>query len=302
MKRILDLKNIPTPQLLEIRKVLGTGALASAEKSPDLVDHYGDEESQKFPLDTKSRCLAAWRYIHHSEGKATLGGEFDKVEGKIKSYARSHYDLDLQAGESEENWEQAFLEYYDAETVGASCDLAEKKAPGSVASVEGDNMEDKEKIASLEDDVKSVTRERDDLKGEKETWSTEKAELEEKASKVDELTDELSQNKQELEDLRQFKKATEEAAERAEKIEGIKTKLKEAEVDADVDSEADYWLSMNDETLDMTIAKLGAVTKKGTASASIKVPPVGGEETEDDARKIVSDGLNELRQARDVKS
>jgi len=50
--------------------------------------------------------------------------------------------------------------------------------------------------------------------------------------------------------------------------------------------------------LTKTIAKMSALSKGAKASASIKVPPVGGED-EPDARKVVSDALKARKQAKD---
>lgn len=171
-------------------------------------------------------------------------------------------------------------------------------------------MEEKEKIASLEQEVK-------DLKGEKETWNTEKsaqeiaalkdeketlitekAGLEEKASQVDTLTQELADQKDELETLRTFKRDTEEAAERADKIKSIKSKLEEAGVVFD-EADSEYWLAKTDDDLDKTIAKMGAMVKGTQASAEVvKVPPVVRGDDEPDAVAVVKDGLKERKQER----
>lgn len=317
MKRLIDLSNVSTPQLLEIKNILSAGVPAHAENDnsldtmaqlchksppkgyPDEKGQYGDPECYRYPLNTKARCLAAWRYVHQEQNKKILGGKFKKVESKIKSYAKKNYDLDLQVGESEEfNWEEAFVDYYDAETMGERCEFVELEPEDSEHKGE-DNMEDKEKIEALEKDNKALTDSNKTLEDEKVSWATEKTGLEEKASQVDELTTELTGLKEELETLRTFKSDTEEAAEKAERIKSIKTKLDEAEIEADVEAEADYWLSMTDETLEKTIAKMSELKKGTQASASIKVPPVvTGDEDEDDPRKIVSDGLKEKKQER----
>ena len=173
----------------------------------------------------------------------------------------------------------------------------------------GEMMEDKERIVSLEQEVKDLKSEKETwsteksaleitaLKDEKEAWIAEKADLETKASQVETLTKELNDQKEELETLKKFKSDTDEAAERAEKIKGIKAKLDEAEIEADVEVDADYWLSMTDEVLEKTIAREKDLKKGTQASASIKVPPVDGGD-ESDARTIVSEGLNERKQER----
>jgi len=172
------------------------------------------------------------------------------------------------------------------------------------------SMEDREKIEALEQENKVLKAEKETWSTEKsaqelqalkeanEAWITEKSGLEEKASQVETLTKELSDQKEEIETLRKFKSDTDEAAERAEKIKGIKSKLDEAKLEADVETDADYWLSMTDDTLDKTIAKMSELSKGAKASASIKVPPVSGED-ESDARTVASEGLKELKQAKD---
>jgi len=176
---------------------------------------------------------------------------------------------------------------------------------------EVNSMEDKDRIIALEQEIKG-------LKDEKETWSTEKStleiatlkdeketliadkvDLEAKASQVDTLTKELGDQKEELETLRKFKSDTDESAEKADKLKGIKAKLNEAEIETDVETDADYWLSMTDDTLDKTIAKMRELKKPAKASASINVPPVIGDDAGSDARSIVSEGLKELKQAKD---
>ena len=321
MKRLLDLNGVSTPQLLEIRKVLSAGIPASAEDNndndnstvaqlchksppkgyPKEKGQYGDPECYRYPLNTKARCLAAWRYVHQEGNKSILGGKFKKVESKIRSYAKKNYNLDLQVGESEEfDWEQAFMEYYDAETMGERCELIDLEPEDSdeASNREVDkNMEDKERIEALEQEVKDLKGEKATLSTEKETWATEKSDLEEKASQVETLTKELSDQKEELETLRKFKTDADEAAEKAERIKSIKAKLNEAEIEADVETDADYWLSMTEDTLDKTIAKMGELKKGASASASIKVPPVNGED-ESDARAVVAEGLKEHKQAK----
>jgi|GEM_PF-3067748 len=309
MKRILDLSEVSTPQLMEIKKVLSAGVRAKAETSiaqeksylchksppagyPKEKADYGDPACYRYPLNTESRCLAAWRYVHQADNKAILGDKFKSVESKIRSYAKKQYNLDLQVGESDEfNWEQAFVEYYDTETMGERCDTIVLEPEESDSNSEVDIMDEKEKITALEAEVKT-------LKDEKESWSSEKTDLEAKASQVEALTQELTTLKTEVEALRKFKTDTEEAAQRADKIKGIKSKLDEAGIEADVETEADYWLSMTEDTLTKTIAKMSALSKGAKASASIKVPPVGGED-EPDARKVVSDALKARKQAKD---
>jgi len=297
---IIDLSNIPTPQLLAISQILTVGVPAKAELSeiaqkeqlchksppkgyPKEKSEYGDPECYRYPLNTKSRCLSAWRYVHHADNKSILGGKFKSIESKIKSYAKKHYNLDLEVGESDVfDWAQAFVEYYDGETMGERCD--------NIVLEEEKNMELEEKVASLE--TENTT-----LKSEKEAWLVTKTDLEAKASQVDVLTKELSDQKKELDNLRKFKSDTEQAAEKAERIKNIKSKLEEAGIDVNFGDEAEvnYWLSMSDEVLGVTIAKMGDLKKGAKASASkkIEVPNLTNEEI--DPVKTVRDGLRELK-------
>jgi hypothetical protein len=300
---VIDLSELSTPQLQAIRQVLVAGPTASAEaeiaksqlchKSPPKgypkeKSKYGDPECYRYPLDTKSRCLAAWRYVHQANNKKILGNKFKSVESKIKSYAKSHYDLDLQVGESEDiNYEQAFMEYYDGETMGERCeDIILEDESEINKEVE---MEDKEKIEALE-------KENKDLKAEKETWETEKTDLEGKASQLEDLTKELNDLKEEVETLRKFKTDTDEAAEKAERLKTIKTKLEEAGIEANFDDEAEvkYWLDMSEDVLDKTIAREVEIKKGASATAGLKVPPVTGDGNNNPV-DVVREGLKEKK-------
>jgi hypothetical protein len=312
----VDLKDIPTPQLQAIRQILVAGVPSKAETepsefaqreqlchksppkgSPKDKSQYGDPACYRYPLNTKARCLAAWRYVHQADNKSILGSKFKSVESKIKSYAKSHYELDLQVGESQGiDWEQVFLEYYDAETMGERSELIELEE----ASSEGKNiMEEKELIDSLNKQVSDLTADKDSLTTERDTLKSEKAALEEKASQLDELTKELNEKNEELETLRRFKQETEEAAEKAERIKNIKAQLDEAGIEANLDEEAEasYWLNMSEEVLKLTISKMGALAKRTTASASMKVPQIP---SEDDSNNIdiVRSGLQEMKNDR----
>ncbi len=315
MRKIIDLSGVSTPQLLAIQKILTVGATASAEEvtathvptlSPEAIaqgqlchksppkgypkdkSQYGDPACYRYPLNTKSRCLAAWRYMHQKDNYSLLGDKAKTIEGRIKRYAKEHYNLDLQTGESEIiNWEQAFNDYYDGETMGERCDSIELEPEADEVT-----MEDKEK------DTKIAT-----LEAENQALKDKTAELEAKSSQVETLTTELTGLKTEIESLRKFKSDTEEAAEKAKKIQTIKSKLEEAGIEADVDAEAEYWLSMTEDVLTKTVAKMSEMLKKGTqASASkenMKVPPVVSSPTDD--KSIVAEGLREMKQAKSNK-
>lgn len=302
---MINLSDISTPQLLAIRQILVAGVSSQAETEhsefaqdkerlchesppkgyPKEKSQYGDPECYRYPLNTKARCLSAWGYVHHADNKALLGKKFKGVESKIKSYAKKNYDLDLQVGGSEEfNWAQAFVEYYDSETMGERCECIV---------LEPDNSEEAKNKMEMDERIEALEKEVTSLKGERDTLATEKTDLEGKASQVDTLTQELNDQKEELETLRKFKSDTEEAAEKAERIKDIKAMLVAAEVVADVDAEVDYWLSMSDEVLKLTISKMGELSKGAKASASIEVPQVPNEET--DTVEIVREGLREMK-------
>jgi hypothetical protein len=256
---------------------------------PKDKSEYGDPACYRYPLDTKARCLAAWRYVHQKDNWSILGDKAKSVESKIKSYANKHYNLDLQTGESEVvDWQQIFVDYYDGETMGERCELIVLEPEESEKTNEVKNMDDKEKLAALEQEVA--------------TLKTDKANLETKVTQIAAITKELNDQKAELEALRKFKSDTEEAAKRADRIKVIKSKLDEAGLDSTVEAETDYWLGMSDEVLAKTITKMGDIKKGAQASAEkkdIKVPPVSSDKT--DARSIVSEGLNERKQARSKK-
>jgi len=181
---------------------------------------------------------------------------------------------------------QAELDTLDAEAVVS--DDSYKTINNEVFS-----MEDKEKIESLE-------HENATLKGERDSLTNEKVELEEKASQVVSLTDELNSQKEELELLRQFKKEAEEVAERQRKIDDISSKLEEAGIEFDAESDSDYWLSMTEDIMDKTINKFKSLSKKTEASVKINVPPIRSSDDVNDssAVSVVSDGLKEIKQSK----
>lgn len=309
----IDLSSVPTPKLKAIMQILEVGVPANAETAElDIKDQlchknppkgypkdksdYGDPACYRYPLNTKAECLAAWRYVHHAENRNILSGKFKKVESKIKSYAKSHYDLDLQVGESNDfDWAKAFMEYYDAETMGERCE--------NIVLEPDSSAEDKKIMEYTDEEIKALEKEVKELRTDSEkwvNWETEKADLVEKATQLDTLTKELSDQNEELENLRQFKSDTEKAAEKAERIKDIKSKLEEAGLEANFDDEAEvnYWLNIPDDILSVTISKMGEMKKGADASASkkIEVPDIPGSE-ETDALAVVRDGLKERKQS-----
>jgi len=207
---MINLNNIPTPQLMSIRKILVAGVPSIAESEVETIVQDNVEESEKL------------------------------------------------------------------------CDCTVLDDPEK----EKNNMENIERVDALEKEVKA-------LKDENESLSSSKAELEEKASQVDALTQELTGYKEELESLREFKRSAEEAAEKAERIKNIKTLLEEAEIETDVEAESEYWLSMSDDILKLTISKMGEMKKGAKASASIKVPQIPNEEI--NKVEVVRDGLRKMK-------
>ena len=279
---ILDLSKIPVPQLLAIKNILIAGALTKAAVTRSPLCHeappagypkdksqYGDESCYRYPLNTKARCLAAWRYVHQEQNKSILGDKFGSVEKKIKSYAKDKYGLDLQTSESSfSDWENCFTEFYDSETSG-----------DGFAKFSEEIMSEKE-LEALQTKFEEAETKISDVE----------KKLSESETRLQELTTELGAQTQELETLRKFKSDTEEAAIKAEKIKNIKTKLEEAGLSGDIDAEIDYWLSMSEETLHTTINKLSTISKETKAEKVVKVPPVNSS-TPEDLRKIVSEGL-----------
>jgi hypothetical protein len=294
----VNLKSLSTAQLKAIRMIISEGIPANAEISEAATDRkalcntsppkgyptdksdYGDPACFRYPLNTKSRCMAAWRYVHQASNKSILGKKWDGIVSKIKSYAKSKYKLDLQAGAAESiNWEDAFTELYDI-------------PDGEI--VEGAIMAEELKLADLEKELAT-------LKEEKDALIKSKTELETKASQVDSLTKEIEAAKaevatlkKEVEELRNYKKTVEEAAEKAKRIEAVEAKLKTAGIEADVKTEAEYWLSMTEDTITKTIAKMAEISKKASASTKeVKVPNIV--ETPTDNVEIVREGLKEMK-------
>jgi hypothetical protein len=302
----VDLSNVSTPQLRAIKGILEKGVVAKAEaegtdaqdksylchKSPPKgypknKSDYGDSECFRYPLNTKSRCLAAWRYVHHAENKAILGAKFSKVEGRIKRYAKEHYSLDLQVGESEEfDWGQIFMEYYDAETMGERCELIELESEEVEASDETSEVKMEKELET----VKQQLEEKETELGAKTT------ELESMASQVNALTEELNALKTEVESLRTFKEEKEKEAVRAELLKLRKAKVEESGLDVDIESEVDKWLDMSDETFEFTINQMADVKKGAKAEAGIKVPNVSTQTS--DAIDTVREGFRELKNER----
>ena len=303
----LKLDEISTSELFAIRKILTVGATAFAgheegkgdKKSPpagypEEQSEYGDPACFRYPLNTKERCLAAWIYVNQEDSVSILGDTASSVIENIKNYAKEHYELDLQSGEAETtDWAKVFKDYYSSEIIG------EHSVEPTV--IVPDNSKEKAEVINMDNDEKDtkITTLESELQ-------TKTAELDSKASQVESLTTEISDMKTELDDLRKFKLDTEEATERASKIQSIKSKLDEAGIEADLSTEAEYWLSMSDDVLVTTISKMSEMLTKVPAAATaekdpkdpMKVPPVVSDPDDGkSAREVVAEGLREHRQA-----
>ncbi len=298
-----NLKNIPTPQLIEIKSILEKGVVATSEKKPAVAagsqlchksppagypsdkSQYADPECYRYPINSKARCLAAWRYIHQGNNKTLLGDKFGKIESKIKSTAKDKYNLDLQEGAAEEvNWEQVFFDYYDAETSPENGFSEEKMA--ELKELEAKLAETEGKLQAAEKDKTALTAQVTDLTA--------------KASQIEALTKELEALKAEIAPLRAFKQKADEEAAKAEKIKTIKSKITEAGLDATmIDSNLNYWLAKSDEDLTGTITLLVEAKKVTTASAEkkepMKIPAVNGSNLAD-AKLTVAEGFKERKQ------
>lgn len=302
----LRLNDISTSELFAIRKILTVGTPAFAEQEvvkgdktyespligyPEERSEYGDPACFRYPLNTKARCLAAWRYVNQEDSVSILGDTASSVIDKIKSYAKEHYDLDLQSGDAETtDWAKVFSDYYGSEVIG------EHSVESTV--IVPDSSEEKAEVINMDNDEKDtkITT----LEAELQTRT---AELDSRSSQVESLTTEISDMKTELDELRKFKLDTEEAAEKASKIQSIKSKLEEAGIDADLSMESDYWLGMSDDVLAMTISKMSEMLTKTPVVASaekdpMRVPPVVSDPSDNKtAIEVVAEGLKEHRQA-----
>jgi DNA repair exonuclease SbcCD ATPase subunit len=158
-------------------------------------------------------------------------------------------------------------------------------------------MENDDKIKDLEKQNSALKGEKDALATEKDSLVADKGVL---ATKVETLTQELNGLKGELETLRKFKNDTEQAAERAQKISGIKAKLVEAGIEANLDDEkeANYWLDMSDDSFNLTVSKMVELKKGAKASASVKIPNLSKTEDDEDKTEIVRRGLSKMKEGR----
>lgn len=67
---------------------------------PKNKSQYADPTNYKYPIDSKERVLAAWRYINKSKNQQGYSpSQVAGIKGRIKGAAKK-YGLDLQEGES----------------------------------------------------------------------------------------------------------------------------------------------------------------------------------------------------------
>jgi phage shock protein A len=308
---MLDLKNLTTPQLYAIKSILENGVTAVAEKEyagknsalcnksppagyPTDKTEYGDPQCYRYPLNTKERCLAAWRYVHQAGNKSILGDKFSSIEGKIKSYAKKKYNLDLQSGASEVvDWMTTMLDFYDSETSGEGYSSSSQEVV----------MEEKD-IKALQDSLAAKETELVSTKTKLSASETKLSEMEKsigelstKVAQLETLTKELNDAKAELTALRQFKADTEAAAKKATDIKAVSEKLAGAGfTSVDVAAEADYWLSMSETNLATTIAKMTEIknTANPNSKEPVKVPVLTGDH-KSEAVSVLEAGLKERK-------
>jgi hypothetical protein len=288
---MINLKELSIPQLRAIKSILVNGVVATAEETaaktyschksppkgyPKDKDKYGDSECFRYPLDTKSRCLAAWRYVNQKSNSAILGDKASAVKSKIKNFAKDHYSLDLQEGTSED-WEQSFSEYYDSETMGERCDTV-------VLSSDEDDVE------ALKASLQSKDTELGNLRT---TIQDKDKTIQDKDLQVASLVAELTTLKEDHKTLKEFKETAEKVQERTNRLTAIKSKLGEAELSIDIEAEADTWLGMSDSVLDFTIAKMCELRKGVATAGGLRIPNLTATPT--DNIGIVREGFKELK-------
>ena len=67
---------------------------------PGTKDEYADPANYKYPINSKSRVLAAWRYINKPHNQAGYSSsQVAAIKGRIKRAAKK-YGLELQEGGS----------------------------------------------------------------------------------------------------------------------------------------------------------------------------------------------------------
>lgn len=286
---LVDLKELSTPQLFAIKSIIKNGSVATAEVLPNEAvkgnsaqeevchksppkgyptdkDQYADPACWRYPLNSKARCLAAWRYVHQERNKKVLGDKFSSIASKIKSYAKKHYSLDLQEGASANiDWFEIFTEYYESETAGDGF------------------MENTENTQSVE----AMTLELTNVK----------AELSAIKTKCEVLDKELADIKTERDTLLKFKEEKEKEEIKTKLVASRKALIEEAGLGLDVTSEIDKWLTLSDEQFKFTIDKLSEIKKSASASQTMKVPVITGVETKPvNHMAVVKEGFAKLKE------
>jgi hypothetical protein len=291
-------KQLTVPQLQEIRKIIKDGIVATAEskviepieeaaeksylchKSPPAgypkdKSQYGDPACYRYPLNTKARCLAAWRYVNQVDNAKILGGKAGSVKSKIKSYAKKNYNLDLESGdekkeESTIDWAKIFAEYYDSETMGERCDdiILEPEV---------------QEVKKLEDEKDKVTEQAAQACDPK---------IQELETQFKDATDKLTEANKELIVLREFKQKVDADAARAELLKNRKLIVEKANLKIDLEAEA-KWLEMSDDVFTFAINQMSEIRILSVAS-TVKVPDIHAA-PEKSARDIVREGFNERK-------
>lgn len=304
---IVDLSELSTSQLLELKKVITSGVVAKSEEENHLNEEliavgqlchknppkgypkdkseYGDPECYRYPLNTKSRCLAAWRYVNQEDNKKILGNKWSKVVAKIKSYAKDKYGLDLQSSESETfDWEEAFVEFYDSETVG-------ERGNSNTIELEEEvkNMDE-----VIKEDTSALSNKITELSGDVEVKTKE---IESKASEISSLVKELDELKKHNEDLVSYWFGKEIESEKVTLLKERKDKVEQAGLsDIDLEAETDKWLSMSNEQFDFIILMMKDATKsaKSSVEGDIKVPAVNSENL--GLKEVVRQGFSDRKE------
>jgi hypothetical protein len=322
----INLQDLTIPQLKEIRSIIMNGPVATSEtckdcghdieaqlchKSPpkgypEEKSQYGDPECYRYPLNTKARCKAAWSYVHHADNKRILGKKFKSVESKIRSYAKKHYGLELETGgesEGEEfDWAQAFVDYYDNETMGERCEEVELENENEVSEM-GDKETTADPVVEKVESADPVQSEQDKSNAQEQA-SQDDTQDKTQANVSDEFMNEIVNLRKENEELRAFKEQKELAElreallkSRKEKMEAVGLAMDESE------EEVNRWLGMSEDDFNFTIKKMsGMKASTATAEQSVKVPAVTGDGAETlDNKEIIKRGLAEHKKNRESK-
>lgn len=227
----MKIQDLTTSQLREIERIIETGVMATSSDESTAADTcnmsppkgypkdksmYGDPECYRYPLDTKSRCLAAWRYVHQSQNRKVLGDKASKVTSRIKSFAKEHYDMVLEE-QASVDWEVTFRDYYDSETNYTETNSDEV------------NAVNEEKMNELEARIAALEEEKNTVIAEKQVMESE------------------------LVSLREYKSLKEAEEAKATLMKARKEKAQECGIEL---TEEDRWFDMNEDTFDFVLSTL----------------------------------------------